>query len=78
MCSSDHLVRECVSGDSHANSSHLSESESSRVKLVTPFVHLGRPVREASGEYWWEVIRIIFWSLSNFPHESPLSVIDRY
>jgi len=73
-----HSVRESISGEAHPDSCHFSQYKRGAVKLFSPLVHLGSPVREIGWDSWRVVIRGVFRSLSDLPQEPPLSVVDGY
>jgi len=77
MCTTLHPLREGILWHVHANGSHLSDGVDSRVKLATPLVHFILPFGETLRNHLREVISRAIRSLSNFPHESPLSIQSR-
>ena len=74
MSSSFHSGGERLPVNTHTDSSHLSYSERCLVELISPGIHLFLPLLEAFWNDLREIIGSSFWSLSNFPHESPFSV----
>ena len=76
VSSSFHSLCECVRGETHTNSSHLSSNLTRIEESPTPVVHLVFPVRESlSGRvYLREIIISLRRSGADFPHISPLHV----